>query len=146
MEISKSHRFIMWAAPSVFLGSLPLLVNFLINLVADNISYYSVLRVNDLMFFVITLSATSMLDLLSSRHNQGIAVSILSLMFLLVLILVAALFLGISAFFSVIPPTSSLFAPVQSRLIGSSLVLCVLALAITLSLEIYSCFFQAIVI
>lgn len=137
---TKYQKFIIWIVSSIVLGSLPWFVNFLVQMIADKISYFSIFRVNDLMFFVIILSARTMLDLIVLKENKFNSIKILVWIFLLFIILIASLFLGISSFYIAMPPASGPFAPIQSRLISWGLILCLFAFITTTVFEIYNCF------
>lgn len=140
-RVNKTHLFIKWIVTCVVLGLLPWCVNFLVHLITDSINFYSIFSVTDLMFFVIVLSATSMFDLLSQRIFAGISSLVLFSVFLFLLVL-AAIFLGISSYYIAVPPTSGLFTPVKSRLIICSLILSTLTLVITFSIQTYTCYFM----
>ena len=131
----KRQKFTLWLLTSPVLGALPWLVNFLIYLIADQITYYTVFRIDDLMFFVIIISATTMVDvLITAQHAEGFSGILFSIL-LLIQVLIAALFLGISSLNIARPPATGLFDPVQYRLITSGLVLCGISLVTTLSIH-----------
>ncbi len=139
MNINKRQRFIMWLVLSIFLGALPWLINFIIHFVAQNVNIYSILQVDDLMFFVIMFSAITILDLILHKPKKELLIPLG--IALIVIIIIAAVFLGISAFYTAIPHTSGLFLPIQLRLIWCSFAFCILSFLANLSIQIYICFF-----
>ncbi len=138
---SRNQRFVIWLFTSLILGALPWFINFLIYFIADGITYYTIFRINDLMFFVIIISATTMVDILIIRDYKTDTSRILFTIILLVQVLIAALFLGISSLNIAKPPASGLFNPIQHRLITTCLILCSFSFITTLSIQIHICFF-----
>lgn len=108
----------------------------------DQINYYAILRVNDLMFFVVILSATTMLDLFILKDTKQNSIIVMFWILLLVLVLVASVLLGISSFYVALPPTAGPFAPIESRLILGGLILCGFAFLTSLLFQIYVCFLK----
>ena len=138
------QKFMIWLITSIVLGALPWFVNFIIILITEQMNYYSVFRVNDLMFFVIVISATTMLDLLITRDEKN-TTRILFSIILLIQVLIAALFLGLFSLNIAQPPATGLYNPIQYRLITGSLILCSFSFITTFSLQINICFFSKII-
>jgi hypothetical protein len=137
MRTDPLMRFIVWLFSAVLLGALPWLVNLLALLVAGQVNFYSVCRVNDLMSFVIILSATTMLDLLISNRVHRSPLRLIFFIILLIMIIPACVLLGISSYYTASPPTSGLFAPLEDHLIWTGLSICTVAFTVTLIFQIY---------
>ncbi|MBD3342745.1 MAG: hypothetical protein GF353_26850 [Candidatus Lokiarchaeota archaeon] len=141
---NKMQKFTVWLVTSIVLGALPWFVNFLIYTIADQANYFSIFRINDLMFFVIVISATTLLDMLLMKETTQNSTNILFSILLIIQVAIAALFIGISSLNIAIPPTSGPFVTIQNRLITGSLVLCSFSFITTITLQIYICFFHKV--
>jgi len=125
------------------LGLLPLLVNLLINIMAGTLTFDYLFHVSDLMYFVITACGTTLLDVWINRETAAIpSVAIrtgLAVMLLVAMLLVAALFLGMSSHNIADPPAHGPYDPLVIRLKAGSLIVAGLALLFTLVIEIGLC-------
>jgi hypothetical protein len=125
---------------TIFLGLMPFLINLLVNFMAGTVTYYSVFHVNDLMYFVITVCVTT---LLNGFVDRGSAVfRILTTIALVVMLILAALFLGISSHYIAEPIASGPYEPQMRRLIAGSLIVSGFALLFTLLVEFRLCFYR----
>jgi len=101
-------------------------------------NYYSVFRVNDLMYFIILVCGTTLLDVSVDKREDVFRV--LSSTALLLMLAVAALFLGISSQNVAEPPATEPYLPQMKRLTTSSLVLSGTSLVLSVLIEIRLCF------
>jgi len=93
-------HFIIWFFTSFFLGLLPLIVNLLAQFVLANVSFWSVLKVSELMCFVIVLSSTTLCDLVLQRKSQFNTVQLITLIVLIIQLLFSSILLGVNAYYS----------------------------------------------
>ena len=127
------------------LALLPFLVNLFVNIMVGTVTFFSVFHVNDLVYFAITVCGVTSLDLLieTGRRNDPVAPSpseILSMFALAVLLIFAALLLGLSSHYIAEPPASGPYEGQMRRLIAGSLIVGLLALGLTIIVEIRLCF------
>ncbi len=123
---------------SVGLGSLPFFINLLTQFITVNISYNSVFRVNDLMFFCIFLNATVMYDLfLIYKPGKTSSPLIISWFILLFLTLIIAVIIGISSYFAIVQPVRELYNLINYRLTNLCLILVVLTIISNIGLQMY---------
>ncbi len=133
-----SQRFISWSGVSIGLGSLPFFVNLLIHFIIGDISYNSVFQINELMYFCIVLTATTMYDLFSLHKHQSSNLSIIIFWFLLtILTLVIAVTLGVSSYYNAVQPVRDIFNQIEFRLIKFGLGLVIFTLIGCIALQIY---------
>jgi cytochrome bd-type quinol oxidase subunit 2 len=131
----RKQKFIIWLSTSFIIGSLPLITNSLVRLFFRDINFNTVFRVNDLMFFTITLCTTTMLSIFSQRARTERR--ILRTIPLIIILILAAFMLGISSFSDVFPNTATLYLD-KSMLTGASFILAVITIIFTLSIQIRS--------
>jgi hypothetical protein len=134
VTLTVRRHFLTWFATAVVLGAMPWLVNLFVQWISANMTFESVCRVPELMYFVITLNATCILDLLGRKRTSN--ATLLWLMASLLLIIAAALFLGVVAYQGLNPSTSGPFKPIMDRLIKASLTLSLAALVITVIMQL----------
>src|SRR4030042_1666602 len=117
-----SQRFISWIGVSIGLGSLPFFVNLLIHFIIGDISFNSVFRINEMMYFCIILNATTMYDLFLFYKPQSSNLSLIISWFLLIILtLIIAVILGISSYYITVQPVYNILSQIESRLIKLSL-------------------------
>jgi len=121
LSSSTSRRFLSWACPHIILGLTPFLVNFFVTYVEGAATYYSVFKVDVLMFFVILLCGTTLTDKTVQRLDSSFDILIRAV--LVLLLVTAALFLGIYSFYLARPPASGPYLLQLQRLVNCSVIL-----------------------
>jgi hypothetical protein len=137
IKVQVRPAFVTWFFTAVVLGLLPWLINLVVQWLSQNATYVAIFRVQDLMYFAITLNATCLLDLVAKRSPVW-SMHIVWFVPSMLLVILAALLLGIVSYFGSNPPTPGLFAAFQDRLIKLSLILCTFTLLWTLSMQLWA--------
>jgi hypothetical protein len=136
VKMDRSQNLMVWAYTSIFIGLLPWLVNLITRYIFDDITYFSILRIPDLMFFVIILSITTMIDIFREKFAENIF--LIAFLIFILPIFFALLFLGFSLSYNKIGESASIHSdPEQYRLVICSLVNCGLTLVIAFAFQIY---------
>jgi hypothetical protein len=140
-----TSKFALRICTTTTLALLPFLINLLVNVMVGTVTFFSVFHVNDLMYFVITICGVTSLDLLIDTRERAAPVTpmaseILSMSALAILLIFAALLLGLSSHYIADPPASGPYERQMQRLIAGSLVVAILALVFTLMVEVRLCF------
>jgi hypothetical protein len=141
MLMDLRNKYVLRILTVYILGLMPFLVNLLINLIAGTTTYDYLFHVGDLMYFVITVCGTALMDVMMDREeNAPITIrSGLGVMFLVTMLLVAALFLGMSSHNIADPPAHGPYDALMHRLRAGSLIVAGLALLFTVLIEIGLC-------
>lgn len=130
-DYGKSY-FWIWIITSIFLGGLPMLANLLLCLVAGDLSWLSIFRVDDMVYYMVILNVTSMLSILTHRRLNELF-TIVAFSVQLVILVLAVLILGFWSSLALNPPATQLFKEIQERVTITATLIC----AITLGLSIY---------
>jgi hypothetical protein len=143
--MSRVTQFTLRICTTHTLGLLPFLVNLLVNVMVGTLTYYSVLHVSDLMYFSLTICGVTLFDLFVDGRDRcsftrPTVFDLISIYAILVLLIVATLFLGLSLYYVAEPPASGPYEPQMHRLVTGSLFVAAFALVFSLFVEVRLCF------
>lgn len=132
-----SERFLLWLGMNFCLGLLPTVITVLVYVLTNGQT--DAVRVEDLMFFIIMLIATTMFDMVLERLRGPTGMLVWPV--LLLFVVIAAFFLGTNVYHAAaLRQGTAAIDPPRLRLLG--LVLTFFATLVSVSVEVYLCFFM----